>query len=175
MLGAAYTDTSLFGRELRPEAVGARVRRLDAADPGDAEADQLYSILVWQSGKGPEAKTFKVLVQAPLIFYTALHLAGPEPHRRRRSATACSGSRPGETHPTQLHLSWGDHGIWPSTDYFGSDDATQIWWNPNAAGRRRGRQRRAPACGSTPGVGSATCPGQWPDGRARRSSIRRRR
>ena len=109
--------------------------------PVTPEADQLYSILVWQSGKGPEAKTFKVLVQAPLIFYTALHLAGPDltaadvprravplPVRRRRTRR-------------DLHLSWGNHDIWPTTDFFGSDDATLIWWNPNGQGRRRGRQR----------------------------------
>ena len=77
---------------------------------------------------------------------------------RRRSATGCSASRPATTQPTQLHLSWGDHDIWPSTDFFGSDDATLDLVEPGRRGRRRGRQRRHRACGSTPGTGSATCP-----------------
>ena len=38
------------------------------------------------------------------------------------------------TQASQIHFSWGHHGIWPTTDYFGADDATVIWWNPDAKG-----------------------------------------
>ncbi|MGZ4734389.1 MAG: hypothetical protein ACXV8R_02200 [Acidimicrobiia bacterium] len=133
VLGAAYTDTSLFGRrnDQKQWAHAFGVSTLPA--PVLPQADQLYTILVWQSGKGPAAKTFKVLVQAPLIFYTALHLAGP--NLTAESFRAGLFRFPsGATHPTDLHISWGDHNIWPRTDLFGSDDATQIWWNPNAHG-----------------------------------------
>ena len=85
-------------------------------------------------------------MQAPLIFYTALHLAGPDltPETFRAGLFRFPS---GATHPTDLHISWGDHSIWPSVDLFGSDDATQIWWNPNGQGRRRGRQRGHRALG----------------------------
>jgi Periplasmic binding protein len=133
VLGAAYTDTSLFGRtyDQKQWAHAFGVSTLPA--PVKPEEDQLYSILVWQSGKGPAAKTFKVLVQAPLIFYTALQLAGP--HLTADTFRDGLFRFPsGATHPTDLHMSWGDHQIWPATDFFGSDDATQIWWNPKANG-----------------------------------------
>ena len=81
VLGAAYTDTSLFGRSYDQKQWAHAFGVSTLFVPVKPEADQLYSILVWQSGKGPVAKTFKVLVQAPLIFYTALQLAGPGAER----------------------------------------------------------------------------------------------
>jgi Periplasmic binding protein len=162
VLGAAYTDTSLFGRtyDQRQWAHAFGVSTLPA--PVKPEADQLYSILVWQSGKGPAAKTFKVLVQAPLIFYTALHLAGPN-LTAETFRTGLFRFPSGQTHPTDLHISWGDHGVWPNTDYFGSDDATQIWWNPKATGEDE-------VGNSGEGMweysrnGKRYLPGQWPTG-----------
>jgi hypothetical protein len=133
VLGAAYTDTSLFGRQYDQKQWAHALGVSTLPTPVVPQADQLYTILVWQSGKGPSAKTFKVLVQAPLIFYTALHLAGPN----LTAETFRDGLfrfPSGATHPTQLHISWGNHGVWPNTDYFGSDDATLIWWNPKAKG-----------------------------------------
>jgi hypothetical protein len=127
------------------------------------EADQLYSILVWQFGKDVQvAKTFKVLVQAPLIFYTALHLAGPNLTAQSfRDGLFRFPSRP--THPTQLHISWGHHGIWPRTDLFGSDDATQIWWNPDAQGVDEVGNPGKGMWEYSRG-GKRYLPGQWPAG-----------
>ena len=162
VLGAAYTDTSLFGRtyDQKQWAHAFGVSTLPA--PVVPTADQLYRILVWQSGKGPVAKTFKVLVQAPLIFYTALHLAGP--HLTAQTFRDGLFRFPsGATHPTELHISWGDHGIWPSTDYFGSDDATQIWWNPNAKGVDEVGNQGTGLWEYSRG-GKRYLPGQWPSG-----------
>ena len=74
-----------------------------------------------------------MLIQAPLIFYTALHLAGPDlTPETFRDGLFRFPSAP--TEASQIHFSWGHHGIWPTTDYFGADDATLIWWNPDAKG-----------------------------------------
>jgi hypothetical protein len=162
VLGAAYTDTSLFGRSYDQKQWSHAFGVSTLPTPVVPEADQLYSILVWQSGKGPEAKTFKVLVQAPLIFYTALQLAGP----KLTADTFREGLfrfPSGQTHPTQLHISWGDHGIWPSTDYFGSDDATQIWWNPDARGVDEVGNDGKGMWEYSRG-GKRYLPGQWPKG-----------
>ena len=35
---------------------------------------------------------------------------------------------------TSAHLSWGD-ALWPETDYNDADDATAIWWDPDATGQ----------------------------------------
>jgi hypothetical protein len=162
VLGAAYTDTSLFGRQYDPQQWKHAFGVSTLPTPVTPEADQLYSILVWQSGQGPKAKTFKVLVQAPLIFYTALHLAGPElTAQSLRDGLFRFPS--GATHPTDLHMSWGDHGIWPRTDYFGSDDATLIWWNPDAEGVDEVGNQGKGMWEYSRG-GKRYLPGQWPKG-----------
>ncbi len=162
VLGAAYTDTSLFGRSYDQQQWSHAFGVSTLPTPVQPQVDQLYSILVWQSGKGPEAKTFKVLVQAPLIFYTALHLAGP--HLTADSFREGLFRFPsGQTHPTQLHISWGNHGIWPSTDFFGSDDATQIWWNPKAKGVDE-VGNEGTGMWEYARDGKRYLPGQWPTG-----------
>ena len=89
---------------------------------------------MWQSGKPPVASTYQALVQAPLIFFTGVHLAGPDltPQNFEPRAVQLPGRATAGT--DDLHLSWGRHGIWPGTDYTGGDDATVIWWDPKAEG-----------------------------------------
>ena len=133
ILGAAYSDTSLFGRTYDQKQWKHAFGVSSLYVPTPQKLDQYSEIIRWQSGKPPAAKTYKLLVQAPLIFYTALHLAGPKltPETFRDALFRFPSAA---TQPSQIHLSWGNHGIWPTTDYFGADDATVIWWNPDAAG-----------------------------------------
>jgi Periplasmic binding protein len=162
VLGAAYTDTSLFGRQYDQRQWTHAFGVSTLPTPVTPEADQLYSILVWQSGEAPKAKTFKVLVQAPLIFYTAMHLAGPDlTAESLREGLFRFPSGP--TSATNLHLSWGDHDIWPTTDLFGSDDATLIWWNPNATGVDE-VGNRGKGMWEYSREGKRYLPGQWPSG-----------
>ena len=37
-------------------------------------------------------------------------------------------------------LSWGKHGVWPFTDFNGSEDAGMLWWDPSAVGEDEVRQ-----------------------------------
>ena len=133
VLGAAYSDTSLFGRTYDKEQWKHAFGVSSLYVPTPQKLDQYSEILRWQTGNPPQAKTYKLLVQAPLIFYTALHLAGPNltPTTFRDALFRFPSAK---TDPSQIHISWGHHGIWPTTDYFGADDATVIWWNPNATG-----------------------------------------
>jgi len=78
VLGAAYSDTSLFGRTYDAAQWKHAFGVTSLYVPTPQSLDQYSQILVWQTGKEPAAKTYKVLIQAPLIFYTALHLAGPD-------------------------------------------------------------------------------------------------
>ena len=134
VLGYAYTDTAVFGRQYdqRQWAHAFGVSLLPARTADDV--DELSNLVTWQTGSPPAAKTFRELVQAPLIFFTGVHLAGP--HLTAQTFRDGLGRYPPEptTTPTRLHLSWGRHGIWPSTDQTGIDDATVIWWDPNATG-----------------------------------------
>ncbi|MBK5287091.1 MAG: hypothetical protein JJE46_01360 [Acidimicrobiia bacterium] len=133
VLGAAYSDTSLFGRTYDPAQWKHAFGVTSLYVPTPQKLDQYSEILRWETGKPPEAKTYKLLVQAPLIFFTALHLAGPRlTPESFKAGLFHFPSAP--TDPSQIHFSWGNHDIWPTTDYFGGDDATVIWWDPNATG-----------------------------------------
>ncbi len=133
ILGAAYSDTTLFGRTYDKAQWKHAFGVSSLYVPTPQRLDQYSEILRWQTGQPPAAKTYKVLVQAPLIFYTALQLAGPNLTPDTFNAGLFRfPSAP--TDPSQIHFSWGNHGIWPTTDYFGGDDATVIWWDPNATG-----------------------------------------
>ena len=111
----------------------------------------------------PIAKTFRLLVQAPLLFFTGVHLAGPDltPETFRDGLFRYPADRP--TSPPFLHLSWGRHNIWPGVDLTGGDDAAVIWWDPNASGSDEvgndgtGLWRYARG-------GARYLPDTWPDG-----------
>ena len=161
VLGYAYTDTAVFGRtyDQRQWAHAFGVSLLPARTT-DA-ANEFANVLRWQFGAGPEAKTYQVLVQSPLIFFTGVHLAGPHLTAQTfRDALFSYPSSP-TTSPTVLHTSWGKHGIWPGTDYTWGDDLTVIWWDPNATGpdevgnQGRGMYRYALD-------GRRYLPGHWP-------------
>ncbi len=133
VLGAAYSDTSLFGRTFDQEQWKHAFGVTSLYVPTPQDLDQYSSMLVWQTGRAPIAKTYKLLVQAPLILYTGLQLAGPDltPASFRDGLFRFPSAR---TEASQIHISWGHHDIWPTTDLFGADDAALIWWNPEAKG-----------------------------------------
>ena len=74
-------------------------------------------------------------MQAPLIFFTGVHLAGPDAHREVVRAPGSSASRPPRP-PCRRGSTCrgGSHGIWKGVDLTGGDDATVIWWDPDATG-----------------------------------------
>ena len=80
VLGYAFTDTAVFGRQYDQKqwahAFGVSLLPARTAD----DVDELGNLITWQTGQPPSAKTFRELVQAPLIFFTGVHLAGPEAH-----------------------------------------------------------------------------------------------
>jgi hypothetical protein len=134
VLGYAYTDTAVFGRQYDQQqwehAFGVTLLPTRQAD----DVDELASILVWQTGQQPIAKTFRLLVQAPLLFFTGLHLAGPDltPETFRAGLFRFPADR--ATRSPFLHLSWGRHDIWPGLDVTAGDDAAVVWWDPDATG-----------------------------------------
>ena len=163
VMGYAYTDTAVFGRQYDQRqwkhAFGVSLLPVRQAD----DIDQLAQIIVWQTGQPPAASTFRILVQAQLIFFTGVHLAGPglTPETFRAGLFRFPADRP--VRPPFLHLSWGRHRIWPSVDLTASDDATVIFWDPNARGAdevgNTGRGLWRYALG-----GRRYLPGHWPDG-----------
>jgi hypothetical protein len=134
VLGYAFTDTAVFGRQYDQKqwahAFGVSLLPARTAD----DVDELGNLITWQTGKPPTAKTFRQLVQAPLILFTGLHLAGPRLTAKTFRAGLFRFPSAPAPEPTRLHLSWGRHDIWKGVDLTGSDDATVVWWDPDATG-----------------------------------------
>ncbi|HMX08713.1 MAG TPA: hypothetical protein PKA87_14360, partial [Microthrixaceae bacterium] len=63
-------------------------------------------------------------------------------------------------------ISWGDHDIWPTTDYAGLDDQTEIFWNPTATGPDELGKDGTGMWAYVDG-GKRYLPGQWPDSAAK--------
>jgi hypothetical protein len=107
---------SVLPARSKPELSGARV---------------LYK---WFTGGDPPAPgNVGVLRPAPALFYTVLQLVGPNlTPQTWRDALFIAPATPSAI--SQPSLSYGDHKIWPVTDYLGVDDATAIWWDPSVAG-----------------------------------------
>jgi len=163
VMGYAYTDTAVFGRQYDQRqwshAFGVTLLPTRQAD----DIDELAQIITWQTGRPPEASTFRVLVQAQLLFFTGVHLAGPDltAENFRAGLFRFPAERP--TSSPFLHLSWGHHRIWPGVDLTGGDDAGVIFWDPQARGPDevgnigRGLWRYARR-------GKRYLPGDWPAG-----------
>lgn len=160
--GAALTDTAIFARTYDQKQwshafgisyLGART------DPSVSGSTYLYH---WFYGKNPPAAT-GAAVTTPLItlLFVGVQAAGPHLTPASYLAALFAGPKPPEA-VTQPMITYGNHGIWPQTDYLGVDDATEIWWNPNAYGpdelNRLGKGLYEYVEG-----GKRYLPGQWPD------------
>ena len=134
MLGYAFTDTAVFGRQYDQKqwAHAFGVSLLPARTT--ESADELANLLTWQTGQRPIASTYRELVQAPLLFFTGVHLAGPDLTATNFQAGLFRYPPAATTVPTRMHFSWGRHKVWKGVDLTAGDDATVIWWDPNATG-----------------------------------------
>lgn len=120
-----------------------------------------YRLFNWFNGEEPPAAdTIGVIAPIPAVFYAVLQEVGPALTRERWAETLADGA---STTPaiTQPALAWGDTGFWPYLDHHGVDDATLIFWDPDATGpdeiRRQGSGMWRFADG-----GTRYLPGTWP-------------
>ncbi len=86
-----------------------------------------------------------VLEPQPGLFFAAVQAAGPNltTDTFREGLFGITDELPPPAFTVPL-VTYGDHGLWPEApDYYGIDDFTEIWWNPEATGqdeiRREGK------------------------------------
>jgi hypothetical protein len=132
--GSALTDTTIFARtyDQKQWAHAFGLSFLAArTDPKVSGSTYLYH---WFYGKNPPAGT-GAAVTTPLItlLFVGVQGTGPDLTPANFLAALFAAPKPPEA-LTQPMITYGNHGIWPQTDYLGIDDATEIWWNPNAHG-----------------------------------------
>ena len=132
--GANLVDSTVFARTYDPEqwsnAFGVSGLTARAA-PEDTTYFTLYK---WFTGETPPARdTNPVLYPSPALFFSGLQTAGPNltPETFRDGLFNLEPTPRAITNPS---ISFGDHDIWPYTDYGGIDDATEIWWDPDESG-----------------------------------------
>jgi hypothetical protein len=129
-----FMDTSLFARQTDMEQWknGFGISFISAR--GALETDGAFRIWDWAYGGLPPNSNANLLNAGMLLtVFPGIHLAGPEltPETFRDGLYRYPPSGGG---PTQVAVSRGDHGIWPDTDFGGSDDATIVWFDPTASG-----------------------------------------
>ena len=97
------------------------------------DANQGYNLYKWVYGTPPPNNTYGVILAdiAPLVL--GLQIAGPNLTPDTFEAGLFAAPIQGGT-PLSPTTSRGHHGLWPGTDFGGTDDTGLIWWNPNARG-----------------------------------------
>ncbi len=126
-------DTSIFARTFDQEqwahAFGV------ALVPGRTTEtiNASYYLYNWFHGTPPPNNTYGVISPSVAEFARGVMLAGPKltADTFRDGLFRYPPSGGDAINPKQ---SWGKHGFWPGTDYYGSDDAGMLWWDPSAVG-----------------------------------------
>jgi hypothetical protein len=158
---AALTDTAIFARTYDQKQWSHAFGITTGAartDPSVSGAIYLYH---WFYGKNPPAATGGA-VTVPLfsLLFAGLQATGPDLNPQNLLSAYFSLVKVPEA-VSQPLITYGNHGIWPETDYQGIDDATEIWWNPTAYGPDELNHNGNGLYEFVDG-GKRYLPGQWP-------------
>ncbi|WCO65297.1 ABC transporter substrate-binding protein [Iamia majanohamensis] len=130
-----------------------------------AENSASYQLYEWYNGEPPPAvDTNAVLFPNPSLFFAGVQLAGPDLTPETFQAGLFS-REPTPNVVTSPSLSYGDHGLWPYDDFNGTDDATEIWYDPTVEGLDEVDNEGTGMYRYVDG-GVRHLPGEWPDGPA---------
>jgi hypothetical protein len=127
-----YVDTTIFGRTFDQRQwenafgmslLSARVERVKS---------ESYTVYTWMNGgKEPPVNAQAIPYTNVWYFMTGVHLAGPNLTPDNFEAAMFRFLPQGQG-IVEGHTSWGT-AIWPDEpDHNGGDDATMIWWDPDA-------------------------------------------
>jgi ABC-type branched-subunit amino acid transport system substrate-binding protein len=130
---SVLADTTIFARQTDGEQWSHGFGLSLLPTRGERSTQGAWHVYEWAYDRTPPNNTVGVIDPRIRSLFTGIHLAGPEltPETFRdgvfRNPVAGGG-------PTTPQVSLGDHGVWPDLDLGGIDDATIIWWDPEARG-----------------------------------------
>ena len=133
--GSALTDTTIFARTYDQQQWNKAFGISYLAARYPQEQGDAYKLHEWFHGTAPKAgNTYAVIYVNPFILFTGIHMAGPNlnPETFARGLFAYPVTGRGQV--TSQTTSWGQHGLWPFTDWTAYDDVTEIWWDPREQG-----------------------------------------
>lgn len=128
-------DTAVFGRSFDQTqwgngfGVGLNPLR------GEDEVADSWILFDWAYGQEPPNNAYAAIYPGVRAIFTGIHLAGPEltPESFRDGLfrQPVAGG-----YPSRAQLSYGSQGVWGDdvVDYGGSEDASIVWWDPDAEG-----------------------------------------
>jgi hypothetical protein len=128
-----YVDTAVFGRRYDQEQWKHAFGISLPATRADQESQESFAFYQWGYAEDPPSNLYTIINADVGTAYRAFQLAGPNLTAETvRGGLYQEPIRGGG--PTTPRISRGEHGLWPFIDNYGSDDATMIWWNPDAEG-----------------------------------------
>lgn len=126
-------DIALFGRTYDQEQWQHAFGLALTPSRTNEDADDAYNFYRWGHGEDPPNNTYGVIIVDPTILFLGIQMAGPDLTPESFQAGLFRSPILGGN-PLAPRSSRGNHGLWPATDYGGSDDAGILWWNPEAEG-----------------------------------------
>jgi hypothetical protein len=126
-------DIALFGRTYDQQQWQHAFGLALTPTRTNQDARESYNLYKWAYGKPPPNNTYGVIIVDPIVLFTGLQLAGPNLTPDTFGQGLFRAPIAGGT-PLSPTSSRGHHGLWPGTDWGGTDDAGILWWNPNAVG-----------------------------------------
>ena len=159
----ALVDTNAFARTYDQEQWAHAFGVSPLAARIKAEQTPSFQLYEWFNGEQPPAiDTNPVLFPQPSLFFAGVQAAGPNltVESFRDGLFARSDQEPATT---QAIITYGDQGFWDYDDYYGIDDVTEVWWDPEATGPDEIRKEGTGMWRFVDG-GKRYLPGEWPDG-----------
>jgi hypothetical protein len=136
LAGSPFADTAAYARTYDQEQWAHAFGVSFGAARRDPTLSSGYQLFRWYTCSEPPAGDGVELVSPiPSLFFAVIQAVGPDlTHQRFRDIMFAAD--PTQIALTAPSLSWGppEKGRWDEVDYQGVDDATEIWWDPEATG-----------------------------------------
>lgn len=132
--GSAIVDSTVYGRTYDQQQWSHAFGISQLFARGLPESNFANGLWRWYYGDFPPAKSGSLIVYSnATVLVTGLQGAGPILTPQSFQHGMFSAPPIGDL-LTVPGVSFGSHGLWPDVDYTALDEATEVWWSPDATG-----------------------------------------